>query len=503
MPSTPESFSGRQRVGGRGRSRAPKALNAVAALGLSLMLLPAVAGAQGRDPGFDPALNAEGLPAAWGATTGAGGRVAVVDSGVAPIQDLSGRLQAGYDYANNDADPTDDNGHGTGVASILAAGTNGVGVEGVCPECLVIPVKAEDAAGRWTSAQLAAALDYAVSRKPWVINLSLGQDPYTAPLPSVNAAEAGAVAHGIVLVTSAGNSGSPDPNVKHMASDVPGLIVVGAVNPATNQLVASSNHGGWVHIGAYSPMSADLPDGSTTVISGTSVAAPQVAGAAALILKYVADHGLPHMGPTDVRRLLMETGTKVPGLDVACGCVLNVLAAVQKLGYGKPSVKVEVGLPGSGAGSVKSQPAGIACSGNANGRCQATFPAGASVTLAATPNPGSVFSGWRDVPGCSTSPTCTFAAAQDVSAAAVFTLKKFMVKVTKAGLGSVSSVPAGIACGKHCAFAFNFGVDVKLVAKAAKGYVAKWTGCTVRARACWLSKLKAAHVVKVSFAKPA
>ena len=72
-------------------------------------------------------------PAAWDKTTGSAGvTVAVVDSGVqATHPDLAGRVLAGYDFVNNDADPSDDNGHGTAVAGVAAArGNDGIGVAG-------------------------------------------------------------------------------------------------------------------------------------------------------------------------------------------------------------------------------------------------------------------------------------------------------------------------------------------------------------------------------------
>src|SRR3954469_19115819 len=89
-------------------------------------------------------------PEAWSRTTGDPATViAVVDTGVDPSHpELAGRLAPGYDFVNGDADPGDDNGHGTAVAGIVAAGApHPPAVAGYCWRCRVMPLKVLDANG--------------------------------------------------------------------------------------------------------------------------------------------------------------------------------------------------------------------------------------------------------------------------------------------------------------------------------------------------------------------
>ena len=107
-----------------------------------------------------------GAPAAWGVTTGSSTvKVAVVDSGVDRTHpDLFANLAAGYDFVDDDSDPTDYDGHGTHVAGIIAArGNNGIGVTGVAWQTSLIPVESLDATGEGTTSDIVAAYGYAVA----------------------------------------------------------------------------------------------------------------------------------------------------------------------------------------------------------------------------------------------------------------------------------------------------------------------------------------------------
>jgi hypothetical protein len=108
--------------------------------------------------------------------------------------------------------------------------------------------------------------------------------------------------------------------------------------------------------------------------------------------------------------------------------------------------------------------------------CQGVFQTGQSVTLTATPDPGSVFTGWSGG-GCSgTSPTCVLTVAADTTVTAGFAKKRFGLVVHKVGRGTVVTSPAGIACGTRCRGAFVVG-PVTLTARPAPGYrFSRWTG---------------------------
>jgi len=128
----------------------------------------------------------------------------------------------------------------------------------------------------------------------------------------------------------------------------------------------------------------------------------------------------------------------------------------------------------TGNGSVTSTPAGISC----GSVCSATFAAGSSVALAATPAAGSVFTGWTGG-GCSGTATCTVTMTAATTVGAAFAPAPVAVTVVRAGAGSgtVTSAPAGITCGLTCSATFPSGSSVVLTAAPAAGAVfAGWSG---------------------------
>jgi len=122
-------------------------------------------------------LRVVGFPKAWDVTRGSSRVVvAVIDSGVDARQpDLRGALVPGYDFVNSDTDPSDDHGHGTAVAGVIAArADNHEGGAGICSRCSVMPIKVLDATGSGNDTVIAAAIVWATDHGARVINLSLG-----------------------------------------------------------------------------------------------------------------------------------------------------------------------------------------------------------------------------------------------------------------------------------------------------------------------------------------
>lgn len=140
-----------------------------------------------------------------------------------------------------------------------------------------------------------------------------------------------------------------------------------------------------------------------------------------------------------------------------------------------PARTLEVSRSGSGVGEVTSQPAGIAC-GTA---CVAEFDEGRKVTLTATPDSHSAFTGWSGA--CSGTAACTVTMSADRSVTAEFTAlpqRNLTVAASGAGDGAVVSEPAGIDCPGVCAEHFNEGSSVTLVATpSVHNRVASWSGC--------------------------
>jgi Divergent InlB B-repeat domain/Beta-propeller repeat len=133
-----------------------------------------------------------------------------------------------------------------------------------------------------------------------------------------------------------------------------------------------------------------------------------------------------------------------------------------------------VTLAGTGGGTVTSSPAGISCPGV--GTCSASFPHPTTVTLTATPNANSVFTGWSGG-GCSGTGTCQVTLSSNQFVTATFTAVRANVSVTVVGSGTVTSSPAGINCPTTCLATFPVGTKVTLTATAAKGFnFTGWSG---------------------------
>jgi len=269
---------------------------------------------------------------------GAGIKVAVLDTGI----DLThpafvGRLLPGYDFVDGDSDPTEvlcapapcstagiAYGHGTHVAGLIAL---------VAPSAKIIPYRVLDANGEGNAWVLAEALQRAITDGADVINMSLGTATRTRILESITklfqcevpdsadpeldfsdssyAADLTrcATSSGPVIVAAAGNDGSPSALEYPAKEGVKGLIAVGASND-TKHLAQFSNFGSWVQIAGPGegitsavPPNPGAPQGYA-VWSGTSMAAPLVAGAAALLRSVQKD-----LAPRDVVTRMLATAT--------------------------------------------------------------------------------------------------------------------------------------------------------------------------------------------------
>jgi len=216
----------------------------------------------------------------WGVTLGSSGLpVAVVDSGVeASHPDLQGQVLPGYDFVNDDDDPSDDNGHGTAMAGIIAArADNGIGIVGIAPASQVLPVKVLDANGSGYYSTLAEGILYAVDHGAKVINLSL-----TGPAPSsvLQSAVDYARAHDVIVVAAAGNNANSTPAYP---AAYEGVVAV-AASDYNDQRAWFSSYGSWVSLAApgMGVMSTKLGGGYGGV-SGTSPATALTSGAFALL----------------------------------------------------------------------------------------------------------------------------------------------------------------------------------------------------------------------------
>ena len=274
---------------------------------------------------------------------GKGIRIGVIDTGIDYNHpDLGGgfgptfKVAGGYDFFNNDPDPIDDHGHGTHVAGI-AAGSGKSSVTGVAPEATLYAYKVLGAQGYGGDAEILAAIERTVNPdgNPEtddaldVVNMSLGRqaDPSEPLSEAVN----NAVAQGVVFVVAAGNS------YDYFTVGTPAIaekaITVAATDFNGNTAYFSSR-GPVANSFAFKPdvaapgidIVSSYLNGTTTPLSGTSMASPHVAGAAALILD---NH--PTWTPQEVKSALMNTANpwlSANSWEQGTG-LINVLAAVQ------------------------------------------------------------------------------------------------------------------------------------------------------------------------------
>jgi len=255
--------------------------------------------------------------------TGTGITVAVIDTGVDySHEDLGGcfgagcKVESGYDFVENDEDPMDVDGHGTHVAGIIAA--NG-SLKGVAPGASIMALRVLDDEGFGSSSDIIAALEYAVDPDDDlttddgadVINLSLGgPGEYQSP---GNIAVENAVAAGIVVVAAAGNYGS--------YGDIAGLSPASALSAITvtsstkqDQVSGFSSKGGGASYQQLKPeiiapgsdiVSLQVGGGNVT-LSGTSMAAPHVAGAAAILKQK-----FPDATPQDIKARMVSSAIDI------------------------------------------------------------------------------------------------------------------------------------------------------------------------------------------------
>jgi predicted outer membrane repeat protein len=212
-----------------------------------------------------------------------GGSPDVDDDGNGFVDDIYG-----YDFLNEDNDPNDDNGHGTHCAGIIAAeGNNGLDIAGVCWAARIMALKFLNQNGSGPTSAAAEAIYYAVANGADVVSNSWGGGNFSETL---NEAIAFAHSQGAIVVASAGNDYTDEPQY-------PGAydhVIAVAATDSNDDKPNFSNYGDWVDIAApgvdiLSLLATGVSKGTvydetTTVLSGTSMACPFVAGACALLL---------------------------------------------------------------------------------------------------------------------------------------------------------------------------------------------------------------------------
>jgi hypothetical protein len=227
----------------------------------------------------------------------------------------------GWDFVNDDNLPDDQAGHGTHTAGTIGAvGDNGIGVVGVDPHVSLMPLKFISANGTGTNVDAVQAILYAADNGARVINGSWGGGSYSQALVDAIAL---ADAHGVLYVASAGNSAA-DTAFYPAAVDLPNVISTAATNQ-TDDLAWFSTYGDTVDLAAPGQDTlSTLSNGGYGYASGTSMAAPHVAGSAALLF---SQH--PQATPETIKALLFASAKQLPSLagKILTGSRLDVGAA--------------------------------------------------------------------------------------------------------------------------------------------------------------------------------
>lgn len=236
----------------------------------------------------------------------------------------------GWDFVQWDNQPFDENGHGTHVAGIAAAiGNNGIGVAGVHWSAQLVPLRFLNADGVGSTSSAVLALQYAVRMGIPITNNSWGGGPFSQALHDAITAASDS---GMLFVAAAGNNGKNTDITPHYPSsyDLDAIISVAATNHAdrlANELLWRSNFGyRSVDLGAPGvEVLSTWPGADYKVLSGTSMAAPHVAGAAALLW---SEH--PELTNLQVKARLLATTDKLPDLlqTTVSGGRLNLKSAL-------------------------------------------------------------------------------------------------------------------------------------------------------------------------------
>jgi subtilisin family serine protease len=236
----------------------------------------------------------------------------------------------GVDVHKGSGSATDDLGHGTHVAGIIAAhGNNGIGVAGTCWSASVMPVRFMDAQGRGSTSDAVTGLDYAIHMGAKIVNCSFGSPSNSAALED---AVKSAKTKGVLLVVAAGNdSASIESAPTYPASYTQGNILTVAATAANDALASFSNFGAQsVDLAAPGDsIYSTFPTSDYKPLSGTSMAAPFVTAAAAMLLEQ--DSGLTY---SEISSALKASVDPVPTLGgkTVTGGRLNLDRALLEVG---------------------------------------------------------------------------------------------------------------------------------------------------------------------------
>lgn len=239
---------------------------------------------------------------------GQGIKVGVIDTGIdLKHPDLRANIKGGINFLRPSSPPQDDNGHGTHVAGIIAASNNERGVVGVAPACSLYAIKVLNQHGSGTLTTLLKGIEWGIQNKMDILNISISMGRHTPVM--IKEAIKSAVRRGILVVASAGNNGRPrgDGDTVEAPARIQEAMAVAALT-RTNKRAPFSATGPAIDIAAPGVQILSTYKGNQyAVLSGTSMAAPHVSGAAAIFKRKY-----PHMSPRHLAHWLQSKAIDLP-----------------------------------------------------------------------------------------------------------------------------------------------------------------------------------------------
>lgn len=331
-------------------------------------------------------LNRIQVPQAWDITTGGATTIAVVDTGVnGSHPELTGRLWVnsdeipdnnrdddsngyvddyqGYNFVNDNDDISDDHGHGTGIASVIAANTNnGVGIAGIDRIAKIMAVKALDTAGGGDYSNVIKATRYAVDNGANIINMSFGAAGSDGGLKdAINYA----TSRNVIIVAASGNAGQ---NQVYYPAAYSSVIAVGSVG--RNDVASSfSNKGSQLDVVAPGEdIVIANHTGGYNEASGSSFSAALVSGAVSLLLSVS-----PGLTPLQVSELLNTTSTPVGSVTPSPEYGYGIVNAYSLVNRPKANLRATFNTPTS-ASANGVDVANVVATVTANNQPQANVP---------------------------------------------------------------------------------------------------------------------------------
>lgn len=282
------------------------------------------------------------IPKIWAQTQGKGVTIAVLDSGIQLHDDLIKNIDVGKCRSFIDGEDIFDRDifHGTHVSGILAACLNNYGVVGVAPQSTIVSIKVLNKNGFSQNNSVLKGLEYCLSLKPDIINMSLGG---SAPMPEIQPLLKQLIKQNIVVVCSAGNNGETDkPDVVYPAQ-YDECIAVGSCSDSlmTDRSLFSSYGETIDFLAPGENILSTYRDNGYGVLSGSSQSAPFLSGLVALIISYYKKQN-KIISVEEIRQILVQTADDIgeKGFDKDSGWgIVNPIKVFSKIDTKDFSIK--------------------------------------------------------------------------------------------------------------------------------------------------------------------